>query len=269
MDDRNYIEDRISKAVSAGILVDKRQQMPRGYGSWPTRALRDILGQCTHQNVGNDSDPMATARYHTSPHNHITPGRSLPSIVYCAAVPAIDGEPAWLVADPLWRMYSQSARDDEGYPGDENTHLIAYLVMGDFAGPGHRGETNGPTAAQLNAWKRLTHWSMETFGYSEEGLYGHYHFGKSGCPGYVLQGRIEEAREDALDIVTDLQWQEALLRWRGGLFPKYGADGQWGRESKRALISFQRVMGLRVTGQRDPFTELVLIQRFPPERGSV
>lgn len=266
MTDREYLEERIKLAVGQNVLRDKRADMPRGSGRWPLRPLGKILGQCTHQNVGNDDDPMATARYHTGKNNHITPGRPLPSIVYCAAIPAIPGEPAWLVADPLWRMYSQSARDDKGYPGDENTHLIAYLVMGNFSGPGHRGRCSGPTPSQIAAWEHLTSWSMATFGYREEGLFGHYHFGKSACPGYDLQGRIENQRDGAFDIVTDLQWQEALLRWDKHCLPRWGADGDWGRESQAALIKFQGTMSLRVTGQQDPFTELVLLQRFP-ERG--
>lgn len=269
-DERKYLETRIEHAVLGGVLKDMRSQMPRGEGDWPLRKLSDILGQCTHQNVGNDKDPKATALYHTGKGNHITPGRALPSIVYAIAIPDLPNEPAWLVADPLWRMYSQSASDAKGYPGDENQHLLSVLVMGNFDGPGWKGKERGPSDQQLEAYERVTDWNMKTFGFSEEGLFGHYHFGKAACPGYVLMGRIDGDRDDALDIKTDLQWQEALLRWDTDELPIHGADGVWGNESRRALIRFQQAVGLRVTGQRDPFTELVLLQQYPPpERGDL
>jgi hypothetical protein len=276
MDEREYIEARIKEAVENDVLIDMRSNMPRGrdqHGkliNWPTRRLKDILGQCTHQNVGNDTNPMSPASYHTSRDNHITPGRPLASIVYAAAIRDVPDEPAWLTADPLWRMYSQGKRDADGYPGDENLHLIAFLIMGNFAGPGWRGKEAGPSKSQMLAWDKLTSWSMKTFDYGAEGMFGHYHFGKAACPGYVVMNSIEKARYGALDIVTDLQWQEALLRWRDDCLPKYGPDGDWEGESRTALIMFQKEHRLRVTGQKDPFTELVLLQQYPPaERGDL
>lgn len=243
----------ISKAVAAGLLVDKRAEMPTA-GSWPTRQAQDIMGVCVHQNAGG-SNPLRTAEYHTSAGNHITPGRPLPSICYHIAI--IDAEVPLLVADPLWRTYSQGSDS----PGDENKHLLAILVMGDFDGPGHRGKKTMPLLRQMRALDTAIKWAQAAFGFGDEGLFGHYHFGKAACPGYSLQEYIEARRKSAPDLRTELDWQQALLRWRSCL-PRYGADGSWGEESRRALVAFQVAHHIQVTGLRDPFTELLLLKLY-------
>ena len=249
------MEKDIIKAVAAGELVDKRSEMHTA-GHWPVRKKEDVLGACVHQNAGG-TDPHITALYHTSPDNHITPGRPLPSICYHVAV--VDEEVPWLVADPLWRTYAQGSPQ----PGDENTHLLAILVMGNFDGPGHKGKVAMPTLRQLRAFDKAVAWAQRTFGFGDSGLFGHYHFGKAACPGYTLQEQIEARRKVAPDLKTDLEWQQALLRWNPTCLPKYGADGDWGDESKRAVTSFQVAHRIQVTGLRDPFTELLLLKSYP------
>jgi len=256
------IEQEIQKAIEDGLLLDKRSIMPSGKDSigrvkrWPNRPLDKILGCCIHQNAGGN-DPVETAKYHTSKQNHITPGRPLPSICYHIAIP--DGESSpWLVANPAWRTYSQGFKG----PGDENTHLISILVMGDFYARGHQGSEKGPSSSQILCLNKALEWVKKTFGFGNEGIFGHYHFGKAQCPGYFLEEYIETLRKDAPDLKTIGQWQRALLRWNPKCLPKYGDDGQWGEESKRALVRFQTDMKIQVTGVRDPFTELMLIRRY-------
>ena len=64
-------------------------------------------------------------------------------------------------------------------------------------------------------------------------------------------------------LVTDLDWQQALLRWRPDCLPRYGADGQWGNESRAALAAFERAHTHRVDGLRDPFIEILLLRKYP------
>lgn len=52
--------------------------------------------------------------------------------------------------------------------------------------------------------------------------------------------------------------QEALLRWDPGCLPKYGADGDFGRETEDALKAFQKAAELPVTGVYDEATRAKL-----------
>lgn len=254
---RAELEERIKQAEADFILIDKREEMPNGDGKWRVRQVKDILGHCLHQSAGsNTKNPKATANYHTSRNNHITPGRGLPSVVYHIMIPDTN-EPAWLTTDILDRTYAQAGRDKSGYPGDENRHLVAVCVMGGFKGPGYRGRSSGPTAKQWHHICTITNWLAQTFGYGNEGVFGHYHFGKVACPGYEIQKYIERIRASVRNL-SDRDWQRALLNWDGGCLPKYGADGAWGNESKYALYQFQKHQGLRRTAIQDPFTELLL-----------
>jgi hypothetical protein len=256
------LEPRIAEAVADGIIVDKRGAMPKGHGSWPKVPIEFRLGACVHQNASpNSTNPVRTAEYHVGP-NHISP-RGLPGIVYHVAIPDL-GSPAWLCSDLLDRTYGQAA-DDDTHPGDENTHLISILMMGGFSGPGYHGHTGaGPTKRQLEAFAIALDWLEDVFGFDQSGLFGHYHFGKVACPGYVLTNWIEGYRRQARrNMLSDHDWQLALLRWHPNCLPRYGADGVWGGESKSALAAFQRDQRLRVTAMQDPFTELMMMKRYP------
>lgn len=266
------VEKAIAKAVEDGILQDKRAAMPRGVHKgkqveWSTIKVDDVLGCVVHQNGSpNTKDPIATARYHTSNGNHIGEnGRPLASTCYSVMIPDLPG-PAWLTGELFWRTWAQGAGEAD-HPGDENRHLKAILVMGGFEGPGFKRSYTklGPTKEQVEKLVLVVKWMMETFGFGGEGVFGHYHFGKSSCPGWALMRWVEESREkdDQPELYDDRAWQEALLRWNAGCLPKFGADGDWGGESQRALTSFQRGHNIRVTGQQDPFTQLILLQRYP------
>lgn len=263
------VEQCIKQAVADGILLDKRGDMPRGVYQgkqveWSTISIEDVLGCCLHQNGSqNDDNPMGTARYHTGNSNHIGSGKPLASTCYAIMIPNLPG-PAWLTGDLSWKMWAQGGG---GTPGDENRHLKAILVMGGFEGPGYKRSytKKGPTAEQVEKLVRVVKWMMEVFGFGGEGVFGHFHFGKASCPGTALMQWVEDCRDkdDKAAFADVMEWQRALLRWNPGCLPKHGPDGDWGGESKRALISFQRAQNISRTGQRDPFTQLILLQRFP------
>lgn len=282
------LEALVVIGVKAGAFFDMRRFMPRGHDSsgrikcWAKRPLNQILGNCFHQNGSSNSySPFSTALYHASKDQHITPGRPLPGICYDFAVPDVrhnkfrwpdgfhppagaDPNTAWLVSDLTSRKYAQSAPDSRGYPGDENTHLSSTLVMGGYKGPGYRGEAKGPAPGQWVAVKRLWRWQQCAFDWGWYAAFGHFDFGKAACPGYSVMDWIESNRQTALDLETAQEWQEALLRWDSDCLPRYGADGDWGKESKSALVGFQRDHNLRVTAVQDPFAELMLLHKYPP-----
>lgn len=258
--DEEFIETIISEAERCKILIDMRDRMPKGHGKWERRSPSNILGCCLHQNGSmNFKDPVATAKYHCGP-NHIS-SKGLPGICYDIAIPDSEG-PAWLVSDFLDIKMAQGNRQ---LPGSENLHLISVLVMGLFytMDPKKRAVQPGrfqPSTHQIRNLEKVINWLMDMFHFGYEGLFGHYHFGKDACPGYFLRGYIEDKREDCIDLITDLDWQQALVNWDPTCLPKYGADGVWGGESKKALVKFQQMNNLPVTAVRDPFTELMLIK---------
>lgn len=265
------VEAAIKIAVECGILIDKRADMPRGrdaqgyYIEWKrSRATpADVLGHCLHQNGSkNFTNPPRTAEYHTSKNNHITPGRPLPSGSYPIMIPDIDG-PAWLTGNLDGITYAQG----DNAAGDENRHLIPVLVMGGFEDSGFKRPWTkvGPSDHQNANLIMVVTWLQRVFDYGGEGYFGHYHFGKPTCPGRALRQWTEAARagDDQANLLSDLDWQRALLRWDPQALPRFGADGDWGGESRCALTKFQKQRGIRQTAQQDPFTALVLLQRYP------
>jgi len=254
---REQLEQAIACAVAAGILVDKRDEMPTGEKEWEQREVKDILGTCIHHTGSRNTKNVAgIARYHSGP-NHISDD-GLPGICYHIAIPDLDG-PAWLVSDPLNRIYGQGSGN---HPGDENGHLLAVVVLGGFTGPGYKGYSEGPTAGQFAKLVRVVDWAQFVFQFGNEGLFGHYNFGKAACPGYWGMQWIDERRVGCAGLETDLEWQQHLLKWDPNCLPKYGPDGDWGGESKYATKKFQAAHDLWATGLQDPFTELILIQRY-------
>lgn len=60
--------------------------------------------------------------------------------------------------------------------------------------------------------------------------------------------------------------QEALLKWDSKCLPKYGADGDFGAETEKALKAFQQANGLPVTGIYDEATRAKLTGTQPVQR---
>jgi GH25 family lysozyme M1 (1,4-beta-N-acetylmuramidase)/cell wall-associated NlpC family hydrolase len=58
-------------------------------------------------------------------------------------------------------------------------------------------------------------------------------------------------------------WQRDLLRWRPGILPKYGADGDFGKETLAATKLFQKEMALPMTGVVGPETREAMQRALP------
>lgn len=246
-------------------VIDYRHRMPRH----PTKRYQrrvyatDILGDCTHHTAGKNQDPVRTAQYDIAPGNHVS-ATGCPGFTYTFAISSVVGLGQALLCNDLenitWAQGREQVGNREDWSGDENRHLLSIVVMGDFDGPGHKGYHGMPHPEQILAWFALTKDLREIFGYGPHAHFGHYHFGKAQCPGHYLSEAIEKGHKDEKPW-TDKQWQEALLRWRPDCLPRFGADGQWGDESRRALIAFERERKHRADGLRDPFTQLLLERR--------
>lgn len=71
------------------------------------------------------------------------------------------------------------------------------------------------------------------------------------------------SRGDHGSAVTAMQ--EALLKWDPTCLPRYGADGDFGGETEKALRAFQAAEGLPVTGVYDEATRKALADWKPQE----
>jgi peptidoglycan hydrolase-like protein with peptidoglycan-binding domain len=71
------------------------------------------------------------------------------------------------------------------------------------------------------------------------------------------------SRGDHGSAVTAMQ--EALLKWNPTCLPKWGADGDFGGETEKALRAFQEAAGLPVTGVYDETTRKALADWKPQE----
>lgn len=258
------VETAIEDAVDRGKLLDWRGVLP----THKTRTFRqretpaDILGVCTHHGASTNQDPRKTARYHVGP-NHIS-DKGCPGIVYGAVISDEVAPEQVILCHNLFDItWSQGKGGDKPeYSGDENRHLLSVLVMGDFDEDDRPGKSGDPSTSQIGRWRWFTSWLEGLFGFGGMGHFGHYHFGKFHCPGRAMREQIRCRRAGCIGLTDDRAWQEALLRWDPTCMPKYGADGDWGGESKRALVAFERAHKHKVDGVQDPFTELLLQQNY-------
>jgi hypothetical protein len=254
-----YTEEQLNQLIHdaerCGILIDMRDEMPRGPGSWPKVKSSDRIGAVLHQNASsNFKHPKRTGAYHTGENCHIVDG-GMPTTCYDVMIPD-DGKPPRVTADFLDRKYSHAAKN----PGDENRHLLAILVMGGYKGPGYAGYAEAPSAHQMRGLESVVAWLQHVFGFGDEGLFGHFNFGKAACPGYWGMSWLEQRKADVFGLTSVKDWQRAILMWNAEALPKYGADGDWGGESKYWLKQFQKATNIKQTAMQDEVTELFLMR---------
>jgi hypothetical protein len=224
----NYNE----KLLDAPYMVDARETLPRNPDKkWGTRDPAKLEGLVLHQSLEEHGSASGNARYHSGP-NHISPD-GLPGLSYTAFVEK-DGK-CYLANDVESKTYSQGYG---GRPGDENAEFMGICFGGNFSGPGYVG-TQVPTEEQLKTARDLWERCKEIWGWTNEGIYGHFDFGKPACPGYKLMELIEEIRPVRFSSVVEKQ---DALRILG--FYKGTVDGIWGIECKAALVEFQKSAGL-------------------------
>lgn len=217
---------------------------------WKTRDVGALEGMVWHQELGWGS-VEDVARYHTGKESHLAAG-GVESIAYSFAIRR-SGQV--VLCNPLDRaVWSQGYK---GRPGDENAEFLSVMFEGLFTGPGVNDPSAGaPTAAQLLAGLLLWRVGKDAWGWPDDALYGHYHFGKPACPGDVLQGVIEAVRANAAASKYDfgtVEGRQQALKDLG--FNRGVVDGVWGPQSRGALVAFQAEHDLAADGVWGPASE--------------
>lgn len=154
--------------------------------AWPRkRDLASVDKVILHQSAGRadpsgNRDVFGINRYHISPDNHISVG-GCPHICY------------HMVVDDDGTIYQTNEFIDVVWHcRGQNFRSIGIMLVGDFAGPGHKG--GEPTVAQERAFFALAEHLIATLGLGPEGFAGHAAYGKPACPGYTANGWIEKLR---------------------------------------------------------------------------
>lgn len=191
------------------VLVDMRAQVAKHATKTPSsRAMTGMKGIVLHHNAGLYKDPIeaakADARYHVN-------GRDWPVVGYTFQI-GIGGE-LLLLNDVDAASYAQGYTDR---PGDENAEFMGVCWQGLMASSDYP-DGQQPTAEQVHAYMALWLCCRDLWGWPREGLYGHFDFGKPGCPGRlgeVLINGIRDREKD--DAAVDEDGATAGERVRGG-----------------------------------------------------
>jgi len=212
---------------------------------WGVRQLSQIDRVIIHQELGEGSLENVND-YHIQP-NHISP-RGCPRICYHYGIRK-NGEIVQLneLSSIVWHTSGQ------------NSNAIGIMLVGNFAGVGHSLGTSEPSQEQLAALEYLCDYLLTAFKFSNQELYGHYHFGKPACPGYVVSEWIEKKRntivskrsefKDVEKTVIEIQKRLSKLGYNIGAI-----DGIQGIKTITAIRKFQMDKKLLADGIVGPQT---------------
>ena len=241
-----------AKALKIVEPFDARKSLttnPKGK-KWKKRRSASLKGLVWHQELGWGS-VEAVARYHTGKNSHLYKG-GVESISYTFAIRR-DGQIV-LCNDFNRATWSQGY---VGRKGDENAEFMSVMFEGLFHGSSVTDPSAGePNHMQILSGMTLWHTCRDLWGWNDDDLYGHYHFGKPACPGDTLQAVIEAVRlnvqREEYDF-TDVRGRQKALKELGFYAGK--VDGAWGPASRGALIGFQKKHKLAADGIWGPKTE--------------
>jgi len=212
---------------------------------WRTRELTKINKVIIHQELGEGSIENVN-RYHIKP-NHMSL-KGCPRICYHYGIRE-NGEVVQMneLSHIVWHTKGQ------------NTNAIGIMLVGNFAGPGHNTGTRDPSKAQMDSLEELVGYLLKSFNFTHQDLYGHYHFGKPACPGYIVQDWIENLRNNiVLDELHLVQVEKSIVEIQKRLnHLGYGAgkaDGIQGVNTLTAIRKFQKEQQLMVDGIVGPQT---------------
>lgn len=237
--------------LRSSFIEDWRQVLPRHRGrKWTVRPPGKLKGLVLHQSLEEKGSALSVASYHVGS-NHISEA-GLPGLSYTLFIER-DGRVV-MANDVEAKTWSQGYHDPDWV--DENALYMGVCVGGNFSGPGYKG-TQRPTREQIDSVDKLWKICKSLWGWTDAGLFGHFHFGKSACPGGDLLEYIYSYRPAQFISVMDKQVAMSRLGCYNGR-----VDGAWGPESKAALVSFQRTAGMKPDGIWGPLTTAVVFSKL-------
>lgn len=231
-------------------IEDYTQKLPWNAAGkkWGKRKPEDIKGVCFHQTDGG-SKVENTNAYHIGP-NHIS-DTGCPHICYTFHV---NNDGQIKLCNPLEDVPWSQGTDKQ--PGSENVMLISVVAGGKFRSKDYPNLAQ-PSSAQMGALENIWGWLSQAFDLTMADIFGHFDFGKAGCPGSDIEAWIRRVRDDSgLLVLADVDdWQRALVKLGFDLGKsgkaKDGVDGDWGAKSRSALYQFQKQHGLPLTASFD------------------
>ncbi len=246
------MEDKVLKELTSAIKglhldppLDARNMLEKNSNGrkWKRRDAKKLKGLVWHQELGWGSIE-AVAKYHTGNDSHLYRG-GVESIAYTWAIRR-DGQ-LLLCNNFSKAVWSQGYK---GRTGDENAEFMSVMFEGLFKGL----DVTDPSAGQPNYLQMLSglilwHVCRDNWKWNDNGLYGHYLFGKPSCPGDTLETIIGSIRFNAEKPSFDLDTvdgRQGALKELG--YYKGDIDGLWGPGSKGALITFQEDHNLAADG---------------------
>ena len=163
-------------------IVNKIDQLAwHSVRRWSVRDLTEVNRIIIHQELG-EANVEAVNRYHLKP-NHIS-SKGCPHYCYHYGI-----EKTGLV------IQANELNQITWHTTGQNNSGIGIMLVGNFAGPGHDVGTTEPTPEQIKGLEELCDYLIQAFGLTNRDVYGHYHFGKAACPGYVVEEWIENKRK--------------------------------------------------------------------------
>lgn len=235
-------------------IIDARNYLPKhNTKQWNRRDPVNLLGVVYHQSLENYGTANGNATYHINP-NHIS-NDGLPGLSYTFF---IEKNGVTILANDIECItYSQGNRRS-------NENYIGVCFGGNFSAPGYVGPQD-PTEEQIFAGTYLWFHLKSIFGFNNKQLYGHYFFGKKGCPGYRITELIEKINITIYDnckynlngSIIDRQRALQDVGYYKGLL-----DNIWGNQSKLALINFQRDCNITVDGVWGRQTTIIMLSKL-------
>ena len=222
---------------------------------WAVRDILSIQKIIIHQELGA-ADIEHVNRYHIGP-NHLSE-KGCPHFCYHYGIEKNGGI---IQANELSSVTWHTA--------GQNRLGTGIMLTGNFEGPDNHTGTSEPTSEQMASLKELTEWLMTFLNLTRQDVYGHYHFGKPACPGYVIQQWIEKLRNETDNIHEDTRMEQSManvqrLLIRSG-FDAGPADGIPGTRTMGAIRRFQASRKLVADGVAGPQTWRELLKAGAPE----
>lgn len=234
-------------------IVNKIQELPwHPTRLWRKRPVSSIKKIILHQELGT-SDIAGVNQYHITPgpNNHIS-SRGCPHFCYHYGIEE-SGEILQVneLSDITWHCKGQ------------NEVSVGIMLVGNFNGPGYDMGSEGPNEAQLKAMEFLVKHLQEALQLTNQDVYGHYHYGKPACPGFVVTEWLEKWRND---ISTEPKskkvekTREEIQKRLKALGYYHGEiDGIIGVKSVSAIRRFQKDYNLVADGIVGPNTWKTLL----------